>query len=157
MKMDTSRERICDILLIDTSDLVALGLRNCHNTTDECIVDVINCCPKLSSIDLGSCIQVTDVGVSALAAGCSQLQSIILRGCQKVTDEGISALGAGCGQLESIDLAQCKVTDASISALVVVNCRASFLAAALRCQMQVSQRWVQDVVTCGALTLHAVR
>jgi hypothetical protein len=32
MKMDTSRVRVCDILLIETSDLVALGLRDCFNT-----------------------------------------------------------------------------------------------------------------------------
>jgi hypothetical protein len=53
MKMDTSRVRVCDILLIETSDLVALGLRDCINTTDQCVMDVINSCPKIRSIDLG--------------------------------------------------------------------------------------------------------
>ena len=41
MKMDTSRVRVCDILLVDTSDLVALELRYCHNTTNQCVMDVI--------------------------------------------------------------------------------------------------------------------
>ena len=69
MKMDTSRVRVCDILLVDTSDLVDLELRGCFNVTDECVMDVINRCPKLGSIDLESCVKVSDAGVSALAAG----------------------------------------------------------------------------------------
>jgi hypothetical protein len=42
MKMDTSRVLVCDILQVETSDLVALGLRKCCNTTDQCVMDVIN-------------------------------------------------------------------------------------------------------------------
>ena len=74
MKMDTSRVRVCDILLVDTSDLVALDLRYCRNTTDQCVMDVINCCPKLWSIDLTCCNEVTDAGISALGVGSGQLQ-----------------------------------------------------------------------------------
>ena len=124
MKMDTSRVRVCDILMVDTSDLVTLGLRDCYNTTDQCVVDIINRCPKLMSIDLGGCRLVTDAGVSALGAGCGQLQSIDLSCCEKVTDAGISALSAGCGQLQRIDLAGChKVTDAGVSALGHIDIR----------------------------------
>ena len=118
MKMNQSRVRVCDILVVDTNDLVTLGLRDCYNTTDQCVADVVNRCPKLSSIDLGGCPLVTDAGVSALVAGCGQLQFINLYDCNQVTDAGISALGAGCGQLQRINLAGCnKVTDAGISAL----------------------------------------
>ena len=42
MKTNTSRVRVCDILLVETGDLVALGLRDCYNTTDQCVIDVIN-------------------------------------------------------------------------------------------------------------------
>ena len=76
IKMNTSRVRACDILVVDTSDLVTLGLRDCYSTTDQCVADVVNRCPKLSSIDLGSCRLATDAGVSALGAGCGQLLSI---------------------------------------------------------------------------------
>ena len=69
MKMDTSRVRVCDILLVETSDILALGLRDCCNTTDQCVMDVINRCPKLRSIDLGGCNKVTDAGVIGLGAG----------------------------------------------------------------------------------------
>ena len=78
MKMDSSPVRGCDILLVDTSDIVHLGLRGCSSMTDQCILDVVYCCHKLRSIDIGSCGQVTDTGVIALGAGCGQLQSIKL-------------------------------------------------------------------------------
>jgi hypothetical protein len=90
----------CDILLLETSSVVAFGLRGCCNITDRCVMDIVNRCPKLKSIDLGGCQLVTDAGVSALGAACSQLQSIDIRGCCKVTDAGVSALGAGCRELE---------------------------------------------------------
>ena len=89
MKMDTSRVRVCDILLVDTSDVVTLGLRDCVNTTDYCVMDIINRCPKLRSIDLGGCNTLTDACISVLGAGCGQLQSIILKGCKTVSDAGI--------------------------------------------------------------------
>jgi hypothetical protein len=65
--MDTSRVRVCDILLVDTSDIVTLGLRYCRNATDQCVTDVINRCPKLRSVDLRGCYEVTDAGISALS------------------------------------------------------------------------------------------
>ena len=52
MEMDNSLARGCDILLVDTSDIVHLGLRGCHNMTNQCIVDVVNRCLELQSIDL---------------------------------------------------------------------------------------------------------
>ena len=122
MKMDTWRVRGCDILQVDTSDLVHLGLNNCSSMTDQCVMDVVHICPQLRSIDLGECKKVTDAGISALGAGCGQLQSINLAGCEKVTDAGISALSHGCGQLQIVDLAFCgKVTDAGISASVTFS------------------------------------
>ena len=69
IKMDNSLVRGCDILLVDTSDIVHLGLIGCFNMTDQCIVDVVYRCVKLRSIDIGSCGQVTDAGVIALGAG----------------------------------------------------------------------------------------
>ena len=118
MKMDNSLVRGCDILPVDTSDIVQPGLEGCNNMTDQCIVDVVYRCLKLRSVDLGGCSQVTDAGVRALGAGCGQLQSINLYGCDKVTDAGIIALGAGCGQLQSITLWGCdKVTDTTVSLL----------------------------------------
>ena len=118
MKMDNSLVRGCDILLVDTGDIVHLGLERCYNMTDQCVVDIVYRCVKLRSIDIGGCGQVTDGGVRALCAGCGKLQSINLKYCGKVTDAGAIALGAGCGQLQSINLEGCgQVTDAGVIAL----------------------------------------
>ena len=118
MKIDISRVRGCIILVIDTSDLVHIGVQDCINITDQCIVDVINRCPKLRSINLSGCGNVTDAGVSALGAGCRKLQSIDLTLCCQVTDAGVISLSAGCGQLQSISLFCCgEVTDAGVTAL----------------------------------------
>ena len=126
MKMDSSLVRGCDILLVNTTDIVHLGLRGCSNITDQCIVDIVYRCVKLRSIDIGGCGRVTDAGVRALGAGCDQLQSINLYFCDEVTDAGVIALGAGCGKLQSINLESCeKVTDAGVSALGAEIGRAS--------------------------------
>ena len=118
MKIDTSRVHVCDILRLDTTDLVVIGLESCINVTDQCLAELVNRCLKLRTISLAGCDKVTDAGISALSAGCGQLQSINLRDCKKVTDAGISALSVGCGKLHSISILGCdKVTDAGISAL----------------------------------------
>ena len=115
---DTWRVRGCDFLLLETDGVVHFGLKGCCNLTDQCIMDMVNRCVELTSIDLAGCTLVTDAGVSALGAECGKLQSINLERCHKLTDAGISALGAGCGKLQSINLGSCdKVTDAGISAL----------------------------------------
>ena len=114
---DSSLVRGSDILLVDTSDIDHLGLRRCHNVTDQCMLDIVNYCHKLQSIYIGS-EKVTDAGVIALVAGCGQLQSIDLKGCYQVTDAGVIALGAGRGQLQCINLECCgEVTDAGVIAL----------------------------------------
>ena len=114
----TSQLRGCDILLLETSELVYLGLEGCSNITDQCVIDIVKRCRKLLGIELGDCGEVTDVGITALSHGCGQLQSINVSYCDKVTDAGVTALGARCGQLQSINLSWCdKVTDVGISAL----------------------------------------
>ena len=69
MRMDYSLVRGCDILLIDMSDIVHLGLEGCNNITDQCMMDVAHRCLKLRIIDIGGCDQVTDAGVIVLSAG----------------------------------------------------------------------------------------
>ena len=143
MKVNAWRVPGCDLSLLDTSNLLHLGLDGCRSVTDECILKSMNrwgkenkndlnssikyavisaiCrgCSKLRSINLGGCNEVTDAGISALGHGCGQLRTVNLRGCNQVTDAGILALAAGCDELQSINLESCdEVTDAGILALV---------------------------------------
>ena len=72
MKIGGSRVNGCDIQRVETGDLVHLGLRGSGNVmlwqSALCIMDVINHCLQLRSIDIGGCVQVTDAGESALGA-----------------------------------------------------------------------------------------
>ena len=104
IKMDACRVRGCDIMLLDTSDVVLLDLRGCKNITDQCLIDIVKHCHKPRRAYLRDSEKVIDTGVSALGAGCGQLQSINLGGCRQVTDAGVSGFGAGRDQLQSINL-----------------------------------------------------
>lgn len=70
--------RGCDLVLLQTIDLVHLGLNGCCYITDQCVSDIAQRCRKLCSIDLDGCRSLTDVGISALGTGCGQLQTINL-------------------------------------------------------------------------------
>ena len=118
MKVDGWLLRGSDLLLLETIDLVHLGLDGCLNIMDQCIVNIVHRCRKLNSLDVSRCKSLTDVGISGLVAGCGQLQSINLSHCDKVTNAGVTALDAGCSQLQSINLEGCRlVTDAGVLAL----------------------------------------
>jgi hypothetical protein len=89
--------RVCeqDLLLLETEDLVHLGLIGCRNLTDANVMTIAHQFCKLVSISLKECRGLTDVGVSALGAGCSELQSIDLTGCCTLTDVR-RCICAGC-------------------------------------------------------------
>ena len=92
IKIDACRVRGCDIMLLDTSDIVLLNLAGCKNITDQCLIDIVKHCYKPRQAHLGDIEKVTDTGVSALGAGCDQLQSVDLEDCSKVTEAGLSSL-----------------------------------------------------------------
>jgi hypothetical protein len=75
-------------LLLETDYIEHLGLNGCRDLTDQCIMDMVNQCSKLTSIDLNGCRKVTDVGVPGLVTRSDQLQSIDIGRC------GASILGA---------------------------------------------------------------
>ena len=113
MKDDAWRVLGCDLLQLQTIDLVHLDFDGCTDVSDECICNIAERCHIFSE-----CTKVPNTGVSALGDVCGQLQHIDLRGCDLVTDVGVSALGDGCGQLQLINLGGCHlVTDAGVSAL----------------------------------------
>ena len=55
MKVDAWRVRGCDLLSLETDDIVQLGLNGCCNLTDRCIMNLVNRCSKLNSIELNTC------------------------------------------------------------------------------------------------------
>ena len=146
MKEDAWRPPGCDLSLLKTKDLRHLGLDNCRNVTDGCLLKMLNrcdggcwskdlsgcnkeaneagvsalnhVCRKRQSINLECCDKVVDRGIVSSGYGYGQLQSISLVGCYEVKDSGVIALSHECGQLQSINLEDCrKVTDADVIAL----------------------------------------
>ena len=99
MKVDCWRVFECDLILLQTIDLVHLGLNGCLNITDQCIVNLVYKCYKVNSLEVSRCSGLTDASLSALGAEYGQLQNINLSCRRNLTDAGVSALGAGCGHL----------------------------------------------------------
>ena len=91
MKVNACQIRGCDLLKLKKTDLTHIGLSDCINITDACILNIVKECCKLISIDLSRCKSLTDAGTSALDHQYGQLQSINLAYCDNVTDIGISA------------------------------------------------------------------
>ena len=70
IKIDACRVRGCDIMLLDTSDMVLLDLGGCKSITDQCLTDIVKRCHKHRRAHLRDSEKVVDTGVSALGAGC---------------------------------------------------------------------------------------
>ena len=70
MKVDGLRVRGCDLLLLETIELVDLGLEGCLDITDECIMEVVQQSCKLTRLDISRCESLTDADITALSAGC---------------------------------------------------------------------------------------
>ena len=66
MKYDAGRIRGSDSLKFMKTDLIHIGLRDCVNITDACILNIVHKCCELISIDLSGCKCLTDAGISAL-------------------------------------------------------------------------------------------
>ena len=53
IKIDACRVRGCDLMLLDTSDIVLLDLGGCKNITDQCLIDIVKHCHKPRWAHLG--------------------------------------------------------------------------------------------------------
>ena len=104
MKADAWRVLGYDLLLLETDEIVHLGLDGCHNLYDQCVMNMVNKCSKLTSMSLRKCRNVTDAGVSALRAICGQLRSIKVLCCRLVADAFTSAATwvLNCGNLPHV-------------------------------------------------------
>ena len=93
------REPVCDLSLLNKSELVYLGLNGCSSVTDECILQAVKRRFENYSNDLNGDNKLTDAVPSAMDDVSEELESINLASCSVVTDTaGVSALGCGCGQ-----------------------------------------------------------
>jgi hypothetical protein len=96
MQATAWREPVCDLSLLNKSELVYLGLKGCSSVTDECILKALKRRFEKYSNDINRENTLTDAGPSALDDVSGELESINLECCSVVTDTvGVSALGFG--------------------------------------------------------------
>ena len=58
--VDAWRVRGCDLITLQMNDLLHLGLNDCYNMTDQCILNMIHQLRKLISVDLYGCESLLD-------------------------------------------------------------------------------------------------
>ncbi|KAL4240990.1 F-box/LRR-repeat protein 15 [Mactra antiquata] len=108
------------ILTCDNESLIRLNLRNSKDwLTDELLIPVLKCNPKLQLLDLTNCTSVTNAVLQTTASFCTGIQKLLLRDCVWLSPEGVTVLGLYCKNLDTIDFSGCwNVNDESLTVLV---------------------------------------
>ena len=107
--------------------LVEIRLSGCDAVTDESMIELVEYCHELISIEVEDCV---DIGSGVGAAYRSQtteslpsslhtsLRRIFFSGCFHITDTGVSAISHKCRLLNDITLKGCvKITDMGVCAI----------------------------------------
>ena len=82
--------------------------------TDEGVIALGECCPKLEILLLGGCLEITDSAVRSVASGCKKMRILGLGQCSRVTEEGLVEIGQ-LPNLEKLNLSCCPgVTDKAL-------------------------------------------
>lgn len=108
------------ILTDENTNLVHLNLRNSKAwLTDDLLIPVLKCNPRLQSLDLTNCTSVSNVVLQCVAVSCLGLKKLILRDCVWLSPEGVTVIGLYCKDLDTVDFTGCwNVNDESLSVLV---------------------------------------
>ena len=99
------------IIGIHCKTLEEIGLGKCKGVTDECISELVTCCPDLRTVDLTCCHQVTDGALIAIADHCKRLECLLLESCSQITEKGLDRIGTCCSDLKEVDLTDCPIND----------------------------------------------
>jgi hypothetical protein len=108
------------ILTDENTNLLRLNLRNSKGwLSDELLIPVLKCNPKLQLLDLTNCTSVSNAVLQCAAVHCPGLKKLMLRDCVWLSPEGVTVIGLYCKDLETIDFNGCwNVNDESLSVLV---------------------------------------
>ena len=96
-------------------DLSAIGTKKYVN--DECVKEIANHFPNLTSLNLFGCWMITDASLLELGKNCTKLKKLNIGSCYKITDNGIFSISC-CKYLEKLNLWRCKqLTDKCLEKL----------------------------------------
>lgn len=106
-------------IISNCPQLVSLGLRRCKVSNKVCM-EIANCCPNLTALDVGFCSQITNGGIFALKEHCFALVNINISGCN-LTDRVGNALSPNMlGGMQRVKIRKCKnVGNALLPALAL--------------------------------------
>jgi Leucine-rich repeat (LRR) protein len=78
--------------------------------TDSGLVNLVESCQQLKSIDVSDCVNLTDDTIHAVARHCKSLESINVRGCGYLRDGGLVDLVESCRHLKSINFRKTRLS-----------------------------------------------
>jgi len=105
-------------LFAGSTNLERLTLVNCSKLSHKPIVQILQGCEKLQSIDMTGVRDITDDILVALADNCPRLQGLYAPGCPEVTNDTLLKIIHSCPMLKRVKISDCEnVTDESIAQL----------------------------------------
>ena len=97
-------------------NLLSMSIFNFFNKlSDESLLKVAYCCPKLEAFRIGNCIDnsnISDVSVMKLASNCPLLRILHIER-SGITDEALLKIATCCTQLKSLNVSDCALTTVS--------------------------------------------
>eukprot|EP01035_Chromulina_nebulosa_P028683 gene28683-37909_t len=97
-------------------NLLSMSIFNFFNKlSDESLLKVAYCCPKLEAFRIGNCIDnsnISDVSVMKLASNCPLLRILHIER-SGITDEALLKIATCCTQLKSLNVSDCSLTTVS--------------------------------------------
>ncbi|EPY53848.1 F-box protein Pof2 [Schizosaccharomyces cryophilus OY26] len=105
--------------------LQTLYLTKCIQLTDTALAGISNLKTYLTSLHLGHCYEVTDLGIISVLKSCKNLAYVDFGGCFRLTDSSVAEI-AKLPRLQRVGLVKCIfLTDISI--IHLSNCSSKFL------------------------------
>eukprot|EP00899_Mesostigma_viride_P008376 jgi/Mesvir1/1753/Mv11890-RA.1 len=101
-------------------ELRSLNVAGCKDVTEASLMEVVNRCPRLTSLDISGC-KLENTSIKAVARSCPGLVHLSFNACYLITDDSLISLGRCCRQLETLEAAHTEVTDSGV-AVLVRNC-----------------------------------
>jgi hypothetical protein len=88
--------------------------------SDDTIILIAECCPKMIHLNLGGCRRITDAGMIQVAQYCRDLEELNLTFCRTITDKSMEKIGEYCKKLTSLDINECQsISSIGIKSLAV--------------------------------------
>ncbi|CCH40594.1 SCF E3 ubiquitin ligase complex F-box protein GRR1 [Wickerhamomyces ciferrii] len=94
-------------LFAGSTNLERLTLVNCSRLSHRPIVDILQGCEKLQSIDMTGVKDITDEILAALAENCPRLQGLYAPGCPTVTNSVLFRIINSCPMLKRVKISDC--------------------------------------------------